>query len=396
MSWSAWCVSLACVALLGSPAEGAFGEGAANAVERDETSFSGESALKHEQCWNRPPLSWDGAHDAHAGFLTPDGLLEIAGMLAMAGVDSVPSAPYVSGSIASERSSMPTSEASGATRGCAATVSASPSSGQTDTLRLLLSASAVLVIDQGQWHSLYEKAPRVVRPIASITKLMTAMVALDANAPPGQVIQIQRADVDMLKRSGSRLRVGTRLTRDELLRLALMASENRAASALSRAFPGGHDAFVAAMNQKAAALGMRDSRFVDSTGLNPENVSTAFDLAVMVNAAYQYPAIRQYTTAREHRVAVFRGRALTFHNSNRLLSNQEWDIGLSKTGYIREAGRCLVMQSMIDSKPVIIVILDAVKKASRMADANRIRGWVSESVARTMRTAVIAAPGTLP
>jgi serine-type D-Ala-D-Ala endopeptidase (penicillin-binding protein 7) len=322
-------------------------------------------------------------------------LLDIAGVLSLADSNSLPPASYVAQSSVTEHGSLPTSEATGATKGCAEAVAqAQPDRETDDMLRLPLSASAVLVIDQGQWQSLYEKAPRVVRPIASITKLMTAMVALDANAPLGEHIRVERADVDMLKRSSSRLRVGTRLTRDELLRLALMASENRAASALSRAYPGGHKAFVAAMNRKAAQLGMRDSRFVDSTGLNPENVSTAFDLATMVNAAYQYPVIRLYTTAREHRVMVFRGRALTFHNSNRLLSSQDWDIGLSKTGYIREAGRCLVMQSMIDSKPVIIVLLDALKKTSRIADANRIRGWLSENAPLRMRAAAIAAPGT--
>lgn len=245
---------------------------------------------------------------------------------------------------------------------------------------LSLSATTALVIDQRQWQPLYAKAPTTIRPIASITKLMTAMIVLDAKLPLHEPIQIQRLDVDRLKGSSSRLRVGMRLTRTELLRLTLMASENRAAAALARTYPGGHRAFVAAMNRRARELSMHDSHFVDPTGLSPANVATAFDLATMVNAAYQYPLIREATTAREQRLALSRGRRmrmLTFHNSNRLVSSEDWDIGLSKTGYIREAGRCLVMQSMIGSKPVIIVLLDSMKKATRVADANYIRNWLS-------------------
>jgi D-alanyl-D-alanine endopeptidase (penicillin-binding protein 7) len=251
------------------------------------------------------------------------------------------------------------------------------------TQGLPLNASAALVIDQDQWQSLYAKQPTAVRPIASITKLMTAMVVLDAGLPSNELILIQRPDIDTLKRSSSRLSVGIRLTREELLRLALMASENRAASALAGAYPGGKHAFVTAMNRKAQQLGMRDSRFVDPTGLNPGNVSSALDLAIMVNAAYQYPAIREATTMREHIISLSgrrRLRTLTFHNSNRLLDSEEWEIGLSKTGYIREAGRCLVMQSVIGSKPVIIVLLDSMKKATRIADANYIRHWLSQGV----------------
>jgi serine-type D-Ala-D-Ala endopeptidase (penicillin-binding protein 7) len=245
---------------------------------------------------------------------------------------------------------------------------------------LSLSATTALVIDQRQWQSLYAKAPTTIRPIASITKLMTAMIVLDAKLPLHEPIQIQRLDVDRLKGSSSRLRVGMRLTRAELLRLTLMASENRAAAALARTYPGGQRAFVAAMNRRARELSMHDSHFVDPTGLSPANVATAFDLATMVNAAYQYPLIREATTAREQRLALSRGRRmrmLTFHNSNRLVSSEDWDIGLSKTGYIREAGRCLVMQSIIGSKPVIIVLLDSMKKATRVADANYIRNWLS-------------------
>jgi D-alanyl-D-alanine endopeptidase (penicillin-binding protein 7) len=250
-------------------------------------------------------------------------------------------------------------------------------------LELPLKSSTALVIDQDRWQLLYAKNPKTQRPIASITKLMTAMVVLDAELEMDERIRIQPSDIDRLKSSGSRLKVGTPLPRAELIKLALMASENRAAAALSRAYPGGQSAFVRAMNRKASELGMHDSHFVDPTGLNPGNVSTGFDLALLVKAAYQYPEIRQATTTREDRVATARGRrmrSLTFHNSNRLVASGEWDIGLSKTGYIREAGRCLVMQSTIDSKPVIIILLDSMQKATRIADANFIRRWLSAGV----------------
>ncbi len=253
---------------------------------------------------------------------------------------------------------------------------------------LLLNAAVALVMDQRQWQPLYAREPAAIRPIASITKLMTAMIVLDAKLPPYEVIQI--LDVDKLKGSNSRLLEGTRLTRAELLRLALMASENRAAAALARAYPGGARAFVAAMNRKAHELGMRDSHFVDPTGLNPANVSTALDLAAMVNAAYEYGVIREATTTRKHRIALSRGRRtrmLTFHNSNRLVSSAEWNIGLSKTGYIHQAGRCLVMQAILGSKPVIIVLLDSMKKTTRLADANYIRHWLSSELSAGLRPA---------
>jgi D-alanyl-D-alanine endopeptidase (penicillin-binding protein 7) len=185
--------------------------------------------------------------------------------------------------------------------------------------------------------------------------------------------------VDKLKGTKSRLRLGLTLPRREMLRLALMASENRAAATLARSYPGGTDAFVQAMNLKARQLGMRDTRFVDATGLNPNNVSTALDLAVLVNASYHYPLIRDYSTTDSVRVA-FRGgrktRALAFRNSNALVRNGQWEIGLQKTGYISEAGRCLVMQARISAKPVIIVLLDSWGRFTRVADANRIKRWV--------------------
>ncbi len=244
---------------------------------------------------------------------------------------------------------------------------------------LALRSAAALVIDQEQGKPLYAKNTDAVMPIASITKLMTSMVVLDANLPLDDTISVTQEDVDKLKGSGSRLRVGVKLSRREMLRLALMASENRAASALSRHYPGGQTAFVEAMNAKAKQLGMRDSRFVDPTGLNPNNVSTALDLALMVNAAYKYDLIREFSTTESVRLGAQgsrRHRGIAFRNSNALVRSGDWEIGLQKTGYISEAGRCLVMQARIAAKPVIIVLLDSWGKFTRIADANRIKRWV--------------------
>ena len=237
---------------------------------------------------------------------------------------------------------------------------------------------AVLVLDQQTGATIYGKNADVVLPIASITKLMTAMVVLDANLPMQDLIPIGVDDVDTLKGTRSRLKVGTHLTREELLRLALMASENRAASALSHAYPGGSDAFMLAMNRKARELAMRDTLFVDPTGLTSANVSTAHDLVKLVDASYRYAAIREYTTAATYDVRI-NGRDQTFRNTNRLVKNDTWQIGLSKTGFINEAGRCLVMQARLAQKNVVIVLLDSWGKYTRTADANRIRKWL-ESV----------------
>jgi D-alanyl-D-alanine endopeptidase (penicillin-binding protein 7) len=243
---------------------------------------------------------------------------------------------------------------------------------------LKLRSAAALVVSQDQGQLLYAKNTDAVMPIASITKLMTAMVVLDSGLPLEEEVIIDQADVDVLKGTRSRLRVGVILTRRELLKLALMASENRAAAALARAYPGGLPAFVQAMNQKSRELGMRDTRFLDSSGLNPGNVSTAHDLALMVYGGYQYPLIREFTTSESHRIASAdrRKRVVAFRNSNGLVRSHHWEIGLSKTGYINEAGRCLVMQATIAAKPVIIVLLDSWGKLSRIADANRIKRWV--------------------
>ena len=247
---------------------------------------------------------------------------------------------------------------------------------------LNLKSTSVLVMTQSGDRVLFAKNDDAVVPIASITKLMTAMVVLDAWLPPGELIAISKDDKDGLKGTQSRLQVGMKITRDDLLRLALMASENRAAAALARAYPGGTSAFVAAMNQKAVELGMWKTRFVDGTGLSSANVSTARDLARLVSAAHRQPLIREYTTSTDHTVMLPKGRRMNFCNSNRLVKNPGWEIGLSKTGYISEAGRCLVMQARIASTPVVIVLLDSWGKLTRVADANRIKKWIESNTSR--------------
>jgi len=214
-------------------------------------------------------------------------------------------------------------------------------------------------------------------PIASVTKLMTAMVMLDAHLPMDDLLFIGDEDVDYLKRTHSRLNVGTQLTRGELLQLALMSSENRAASALARNYPGGIGVFMAAMNRKAEVLGMKSTHFYDATGLDSNNVSTAEDLVKMVNAAYHYPEIRQVTTTASQEITLYgRENPINFVNTNSLVRGSDWVIGLSKTGFINEAGRCLVMQAEISGQPMIIVLLDSAGKQSRIGDANRIRKWI--------------------
>ena len=245
-----------------------------------------------------------------------------------------------------------------------------------------LKSSIALVVDMADGQIIFGKNVEHVTPIASITKLMTAVVTLDAGLPLEDTIVIDHADVDQLKHTSSRLNVGTGLSRADMLRLALMSSENRAAASLSRAYPGGREAFVAAMNRKAVELGMFNTRYVDPTGLSSENVSTAQDLAKMVKTAYEYPLIRQFTTTAAHDVETTRGRSLQFRNSNGLVKNPAWEIGLSKTGYISEAGRCLVMQAKIAARPVVIVLLDSWGKNTRMGDANRIKKWLESHLGR--------------
>ncbi len=245
-----------------------------------------------------------------------------------------------------------------------------------------LKSAAALVVDLDDGRMLYAKNTQSVAPIASITKLMTAMVVLDANLPLDETIYVDSADLDFVKHTNSRLGVGTGLPRRDMRRLALMSSENRAAASLGRAYPGGGEAFVAAMNRKAVELGMWNTRFVDPTGLSSENVSTAGDLVKMVRGAYQYPLIREFTTTPAHEVETVAGRSLQFRNSNGLVKNSAWEIGLSKTGYISEAGRCLVMQATIAARPVIIVLLDSWGKNTRIGDANRIKKWMETHLGR--------------
>lgn len=247
-----------------------------------------------------------------------------------------------------------------------------------------LRSSVAMAIDQQTGETLYEKNPDAVLPIASITKVMTAMVVLDAGLPMHELLDIAEADRDTERHSGSRLPIGSKLSRAEMMQLSLMSSENRAAHALGRHYPGGVPAFVTAMNAKAQAIGMTDSRFADPTGLSGNNVSNARDLARMVRAAHGYPAIRAWSTATD--LTVDTGyRQVTFRSTNRLVDDPNWAIGMQKTGFISEAGKCLVMQARIDGRPVILVLLDAAGAQSRFADAQRLRRWVEEQP-RTVRT----------
>lgn len=247
-----------------------------------------------------------------------------------------------------------------------------------DPARLALHSASALVVDQISGLPLVDKQSHLVTPIASISKLMTAMVVLDAKLDLQEVISISEADVDTLKGTRSRLPVGTTMTRETAMLLALMSSENRAANALGRHYPGGLPAFVQAMNRKAQSLGMVNSRFEEPTGLSSNNVSTAHDLARMVSAAARYPEIRQYSTTAEARIDL-NGHIRDFHNTNALVRSDNWEIGVSKTGYISEAGRCLVMQARVADKPVVIVLLDSNGKMTRVGDAMRIKRWMESA-----------------
>ncbi|WP_133303030.1 D-alanyl-D-alanine endopeptidase [Cupriavidus lacunae] len=265
----------------------------------------------------------------------------------------------------------------------AAFTPAKPSLGEAMGLRgtddaLALRSSVALVMDQNSNEVLFQKNASAVLPIASITKLMTALVVMDSRLPMDEVLTISEDDRDTEKHSSSRLRFGTQLTRQELLLLALMSSENRAASALGRSYPGGLPAFVQAMNRKAQELGMNDSHFVDSSGLSSSNVSSANDLVRMVNAAYRNPTIREFSTQTEHEVNVL-GRTQHYVSTNRLVRGGNWEIGLQKTGFISEAGQCLVMQAKVQGRNVVMVFLDSVGKLSRFADANRVKEWLEHS-----------------
>ncbi len=243
---------------------------------------------------------------------------------------------------------------------------------------LKLKSSSVLIMDASDSSVLYSRHSDVPMPIASITKLMTALVVLDANQPLDEPIQITDADRDLPKGGFSRLAVGTTLTRGDLMHLALMSSENRAAHALGNNYPGGMPAMVAAMNAKAAELGMASSHFVDPTGLSSQNVASPEDLTKLVIAASHNPSIREYSTDSHYAVKV-RRHMVEFHNTDNLVANPTWNIIVQKTGYIAEAGKCLVMAAVIEGRSVVIVLLDSLGKYTRVADAKRIKSWMEAS-----------------
>lgn len=244
-----------------------------------------------------------------------------------------------------------------------------------------LRSGSVAVVDLQSGQVLYQKNADEVTPIASITKLMTAMVVLDSAAALGEELTVTREDVDRVKGSRSRLPVGARLTREDALLVALMASENRAASALARHYPGGEPAFVAAMNAKAGVLGLTATHFADATGLSSANVSTAADLVKLVTEAHRYPLIREFSTTASAPLQIGK-RSVRFGNTNSLVRSRQWEISLSKTGYIREAGKCLVMQTWVDGRPVAMVLLDSYGKLTRLGDANRLRDWMRRQIAK--------------
>jgi D-alanyl-D-alanine endopeptidase (penicillin-binding protein 7) len=243
-----------------------------------------------------------------------------------------------------------------------------------------LQSTAALVLDAKTGQTLFAKNPEAVHPIASITKLMTAMVILEAGLALDEPIQISSDDLDTIKGTKSRLPVGAHFRRDDLIRIALVASDNRAAAALGRSYPGGTPSFVAAMNAKAKRLGLAATQFVDASGLAPGNVSSPVDLARLVSEAANYPLIREYSTTPALDVTLpDTGRKVAYVNTNALVRAGTWDIGLSKTGYINESGKCLVMLAMISNNPVVIVLLDSWGRLTRIGDANRIKRWIERN-----------------
>lgn len=242
----------------------------------------------------------------------------------------------------------------------------------------LLASQSALIMNNRTGEVLYQKNMNRVMPIASISKLMSAMVTLDARLNMDEVITITEDEIDRLKGTGSRLSVGTQLTRAQLLHLSLMSSENRATHALGRTYPGGMGAFVAAMNAKAQSLGMSSSRFYEPTGLDYRNVSTAADLSKLVNAAAQYPQIRRNSTSTYGSVYTSAGRQQNYKNSNALVREGSWDIELQKTGYIRESGRSMVVKARIGSEPVTIVLLNSPTTTTRVNDARKIQSWMMQ------------------
>ncbi len=250
-----------------------------------------------------------------------------------------------------------------------------------------LKSSSVLIVDPSDSSVLYSRNPDVAAPIASITKLMTALVVLDAKQPLDEPLEITQAEQDLPRGGYSRLAVGTVLTRGDLMHLALMSSENRAAHALGSNYPGGMSAMVSAMNAKAAALGMSTAHFVDPTGLSSENVASPEDLSKLVIAASRNPAIREYSTDKRYTVRVHR-HLVEFHNTDNLVANPTWNIIVQKTGYITEAGRCLVMEAVIEGRNVVIVLLDSLGKYTRVADAKRVKSWMEASAIGRVRVSM--------
>lgn len=305
--------------------------------------------------------------------------IAVRGMLALVaalvGLTLLPSAQSFAGEAAKARKA--TQSKAGKIRHASVRRSAKP----VPAMPRLRSGSAA-VVDLESGRVLFEKNANEISPIASITKLMTAMVVLDSAASLSEELEVTRDDVDREKYSRSRLPVGSRLTREDALLIALMASENRAASALARHYPGGTEAFVAAMNAKAVELGLHETRFDDPTGLSSANVSTASELVSLISAAHRYPLIREFSTTQRTTLQLGK-RRVNFGNTNALVKNRYWEISLSKTGYIREAGKCLVMQAWVDGRPVAVVLLDSYGRLTRLADAKRIRDWMRrETIAR--------------
>lgn len=251
-----------------------------------------------------------------------------------------------------------------------------------------MKSSVALVVDQDTDEILFSKNPGAVLPIASITKLMTALVVTEARLPLEETLTVAQDDVDATAGSSSRLKVGTQLKRGEMLHLALMSSENRAAHVLGRTYPGGIAPFIAAMNEKAQALGMADTRYVEPTGLSSSNQSSAQDLARLVRAAFLHPIIRDLSTSPEASVPLG-ARQVQFHTTNALVRSPQWEIGLQKTGYIAAAGRCMVMQAQLAGRKLIMVLLDSAGKYSRIGDAERLRKWLA---ATPLVPAAMAAP----
>jgi D-alanyl-D-alanine endopeptidase (penicillin-binding protein 7) len=295
------------------------------------------------------------------------------------------------------KSTKPVAQLSRNSKRAVAAVPPKPSYGQLAGLHgkqdaLALKSSVAFVVDQDTKEVLFSKNETAVLPIASLTKLMTGVLISEARLPMDEMLTITQADVDTEKGSSSRLRVGTELSRGELLHLALMSSENRAAHALGRTYPGGLQHFVSLMNQKARSLGMADTQYVEPTGLNSRNQSSAKDLATLVNYAYGDATLRELSTSTGYQVEVG-NRTLQFNNTNRLVKNPAWDIGLQKTGYISEAGQCLVMQARIAGRKLIMVFLDSAGKLTRIADAERVRKWVEAGHASSGKNMPIALRG---